>query len=472
MTSSISEYFTFLDQHIETENFSPSLPAHTSFLSRILNCSLARNVCAELIKQLEKQKRIDFSVALSEADPAFGIDYLFGPARGQMFGVLVCQTAKGELGYLKAFSCQYNGRWLAPGWVPPVFEHDNLIPYQRKIEARIKELGGELERHELGSPRHQGIKRQRKNLSRELMEHIHDQYELRNYAYEKRPLKSFFYPRGIPTGTADCCAPKLINFAVKNGLYPLGMAEFFWGKENKSGTRGHGVFYPPCEDKCSPILGFMLRGTEPRLDIVYLDDTIIVVDKPAGVLAIPGKGEDKWDCVENRVRVLTPHASGPLTAHRLDMATSGLMVLGLTPEAQRDLSIQFQQRAVEKKYIAVLDGDPEDNSGSIVLPFRVDLNNRPYQILDPVHGKMGKTFWRKLSSENRRCRVEFTPITGRTHQLRVHSAHKEGLGCPIVGDALYGDPNLSERLLLHASDLTIEHPKTRKRMEFHSPVPF
>jgi tRNA pseudouridine32 synthase/23S rRNA pseudouridine746 synthase len=436
-----------------------------------LDDSLARRYCLELMRRLEQDSRLDYEASPTEWSPDLHTDYLFGEARGQMFGVLVCRNQTGMLGVLKAFSCQYNGHWLVPGWVPPVFDHDALMPYQRQVEGEIKRLGEALQHCPAGSARHGSLKARRRDLSRGLMSHIHDHYTLGNFAGERRPLKAFFAGGGVPTGAADCCAPKLLDFAAKNSLQPLSLAEFYWGGENRSQTRQHGRFYPPCREKCQPILGFMLHGAE-HLEVVYADASIVVVNKPAGLLSIPGKGPDKQDCVVGRVRARFPEATGPLAAHRLDMATSGLMVLGLTPETHRALSIQFQNRSTSKTYIAVLEGEPVEEHGVVELPFRVDLDNRPYQILDPIHGKMGKTLWRKLAKEGERCRVEFTPITGRTHQLRVHSAHSAGLGRPIVGDPLYGNPDLAERLLLHASQLNFTHPVTDRPLAFHSPAPF
>ncbi len=208
------------------------------------------------------------------------------------------------------------------------------------------------------------------------------------------------------------------------------------------------------------------------LSVVHHEKSFVVIDKLPDFLSVPGRGPESQDCVTERVRDLFPHAEGFLAAHRLDMATSGLMVLGLTPHAHKHLSLQFEKRQVAKKYIALLEGQIADDSGHIELPFRVDWPNRPKQIHDPEHGKLGITDWRVLERYPDSTRVEFTPRTGRTHQLRVHSAHALGIGHAIIGDRLYGNPALADRLMLHSTTLAFHHPEHRERISFRSPVPF
>jgi tRNA pseudouridine32 synthase/23S rRNA pseudouridine746 synthase len=212
------------------------------------------------------------------------------------------------------------------------------------------------------------------------------------------------------------------------------------------------------------------------LEIIYADQRLAVVNKPGGLLAVPGRGPDKQDCVVRRFKERFSDTIAQPAVHRLDMATSGLMVLALTAEAHRHLSRQFSERQVEKKYIALLDGSVEGEGGEIILCFRLDPDNRPHQIYDPARGKTGVTRWRRLhvrNSESRpQTRVEFIPLTGRTHQLRLHAAHELGLGCPIVGDSLYGGGKMGDPMLLHAALLAFTHPATGERLEFSSPVPF
>jgi len=204
----------------------------------------------------------------------------------------------------------------------------------------------------------------------------------------------------------------------------------------------------------------------PLLDIIYSDEHIVVVNKPGGLLTIPGKGSEKTDCVTSRLKTLFPECIEQPSVHRLDQPTSGLLVLALNNDAHSNLSIQFQRREVEKEYIAVLEGIVDEDSGRIELPFRLDVDNRPYQIYDAVQGKLGITDWEKLEVSANTTRVRFKPHTGRTHQLRVHAAHEKGLGCPIVGDSLYGSAQQGDLLKLCAVKLAFKHPKTNEPLCF------
>ena len=209
-----------------------------------------------------------------------------------------------------------------------------------------------------------------------------------------------------------------------------------------------------------------------EMDVLYQDKDIVVVQKQSGFLSVPGRGPEKLDSVAHRIRTMVPGCIVQPAVHRLDMDTSGLMVLGLTTEAHRHLSIQFQDRLTEKKYQALLEGLLEEESGSITLPFRLDVENRPFQIYDEVHGKMGTTLWEKVAIEGPLTRIDFRPITGRTHQLRLHSAHEKGLGIPIVGDSFYGNGTGPGQLKLHATFLSFTHPASGETMRFESPPPF
>lgn len=215
----------------------------------------------------------------------------------------------------------------------------------------------------------------------------------------------------------------------------------------------------------------MTPPTAP-LKILHEDPSIVVVEKPGGLLSVPGRGPEKQDCVVTRARSLFCKMIEQPAVHRLDMFTSGIMVLAITVEAHKNLSNQFQCREVEKIYIGLLDGIVDGDSGVVSLPFRLDPDNRPYQIYDPVHGKVGITRWKKLGVENGKTRVEFAPLTGRTHQLRLHASHNKGLGIPIVGDALYGNGTEGERMCLHAAELTFRHPSTDAQIHFISAPPF
>jgi tRNA pseudouridine32 synthase/23S rRNA pseudouridine746 synthase len=216
------------------------------------------------------------------------------------------------------------------------------------------------------------------------------------------------------------------------------------------------------------------------LEIIFADQELVVINKPGGLLAVPGRGPDKQDSVVTRFKEQFPYAIEQPAVHRLDMATSGLMVLALTVEVHRQLSCQFSQRQVDKIYIALLDGAVTEESGEIELRFRLDPENRPYQVYDPVQGKVGITRWRRLAlseilpeSEGRpQTRMEFIPLTGRTHQLRLHAAHPLGLGCPIIGDSLYGSGNMGDPMYLHATRLAFTHPISKERLEFYSHASF
>ena len=216
----------------------------------------------ELMQSLQQHTRIDFEQTQTRQEK-LSTDFLYGEARGKMFGVLVCENTTGTQVILKAFSGQYNGLWEVHGWVPPLFSVHDFWQLLTPIEKEIKTLGRKLELLKKGSVEQQKTIRKRKELSQRLMKQIHDLYHLHNFNNQHCALTDLFPKgQGIPTGTGDCCAPKLLNFAAKNHLRPLALAEFYWGKTNKSNTRTQGVLYPACKDKCSPILGFLLCGIQ------------------------------------------------------------------------------------------------------------------------------------------------------------------------------------------------------------------
>ena len=280
-----------------------------------------------------------------------------------------------------------------------------------------------------------------------------------------------------PTGTGDCCAPKLLDFAFKNQLVVKSLAEVFYGKSNK--FRTNGKLYEPCDERCALILPETLG-----LEILYQDEDIVVVNKQSGLLSVPGRGPEKQDCIVNRLKKLFPHCIKQPSVHRLDMETSGILVLALNENSHRNLCRQFEEKKVQKRYIALLDGKlPEKfpKNGTMELYFRVDIENRPYQIWDEVYGKNAVTEWNWLGEEiysapdgtERLCtRILFIPHTGRTHQLRLAAADIHGFGVPIIGDTLYGHCEKGERLMLHAEFLSFIHPSTGKLMEFSCPAPF
>ncbi|MBN2509585.1 MAG: RluA family pseudouridine synthase [Spirochaetales bacterium] len=458
-------------------------PSHSPFSG--ISMTRAHQESLKLMACLDLTRAMDFDLPEDRRRPEFSTDYLFGPSRGKMLGVLVCRDAQGNETVLKAFSSQYNGRWHIPGWVPPVIDSEAFDALVRPVDVRIKELDSLMAL----KPGDIGLRLRRKTLSVNLAAGIQDLYRFRDFSGKEHSFRQLWQQikpgAGIPAGTGDCCAPKLLHAAAVKGLTPFSMAEFFYGKENQSGTRTHGVWYPPCDEKCVPLLATLAPCLlDSRLTVYYRDEHLAVAEKPAGMLAVPGRGPDKLDSAAVRITRLFPESIPQPAVHRLDMATSGLMVFGLTVEAHRALSLQFQRREVHKAYTAVLNGVPDAvrggiTNGTIELPFRLDVDNRPLQIYDAERGKIGISDWTLAAVEEHpagpRARVLFFPQTGRTHQLRLHASHPGGFGCPIAGDPLYGQgtPNApDQRLLLHAHRLEFTHPSTGCSMVFHSPPPF
>ena len=340
---------------------------------------------------------------------------------------------------------------------------DHLASLQTEVEV----FETEIER----------LKAERKTRSAALQQWLFKQFRMLNARGEERDLCNLFkdtVQKTPPAGAGECAAPKLLQYAYRNGWQPLAMAEFWWGDSPKNEIRRHGYYYPACKGKCGPILKHMLqglhveknpletdmhRGTE--LEIMYEDEWLSVVNKPAGMLSVPGKSD--IDSVYGRVRRMYPEATGPMIVHRLDMATSGLILIAKTIEVHQNLQAQFKNRTVCKRYVAWLDGIVEKKEGHIELPLRPDPEDRPRQVFDAVHGKPAVTDYTVLHYDSGRTFISFIPKTGRTHQLRVHSAHPLGLNAPIVGDELYG--RKADRLYLHAEYLGFIHPVSGVYME-------
>ncbi|NVJ24615.1 RluA family pseudouridine synthase [Myxococcus sp. AM011] len=356
---------------------------------------------------------------------------------------------------------------------------------RRRLEAthaeerqRIEPKLARLER------RLRAVERLRHMVSRALMRRIHDTYAITSAIGERRLLRTLYERGQPPSGAADCAAPKLLAYAYAHGLRPLALAEFWWGSAPPAGGRVSGAYYAACRDKCGPLLPFMLEGLQvapPRifspppsapgaLTVLFEDPWLVVINKPHGLLSVPGREESLTDSVLTRLKARHPQATGPLLVHRLDLDTSGLLVAALDSRTHASLQSQFVHREVRKRYVAWVDGHVREDQGRIDFPMRVDLNDRPRQIHDPVHGKSAVTEWRVLERREGRTRVAFFPLTGRTHQLRVHASHPLGLGAPIVGDRLYGRDG--ERLMLHAESLTFQHPRTGESITFDCPAPF
>ena len=327
-------------------------------------------------------------------------------------------------------------------------------------------------------------KESRKSKSSNLQNKLFDQYHFLNAKGEKRTVLDIF-EEAIkmlpPAGAGECAAPKLLQYAYVHDLKPICMAEFWWGASPGSEVRKHQYFYPSCRGKCEPILGHMLQGLEvepnPMLDnpasdvdiaVIYEDEDIIVVNKPAEFLSVPGINVQ--DSVHTRILARNPNITGPVIIHRLDMSTSGILVIAKNKEAHQFIQNQFIQHTVKKRYTALLDGVISIQEGIIDLPLRVDLEDRPRQVVCYEYGKPAQTEFKVVEVENDRTRIHYFPLTGRTHQLRVHSAHSKGLNTPIVGDDLYG--KRADRLHLHAGFIQFVHPTTKEQIMFEIADPF
>lgn len=497
-----------------------------------------------------------------------------GEAAGKMFGVLVVQNKRGELGYLSAFSGQIDGTMDIAPFVPAAYVEnfdksycggqfkeftklsnevttlqqtpeytealnelqklqktaEQLLENQRKkhkkqskeLKAQLKESSKTLDEQELKklkTQQHQQhlnqkflyrefelyltqkqkpyqeivnryeqememLTKQRRQQSLALQDWIFKQYDLLNARGERKNVLDIFNELNLgapPASTGDCAAPKLLQYAFAKALQPIALAEFWWGKSSKSQIRKHKQFYPACRSKCEPILGHMLQGLDVEnnpllinpavgktMEVIYEDDAIIIVNKPEEFLSVPGKTIK--DSVYSRLIELYPEATGPLLVHRLDMSTSGILVATKNLEHYHFIQEQFVNRTISKRYVALLNGILENDKGMIELPLRVDLDNRPTQLVCYDYGKAARTKYQVIERREQETLVHFYPITGRTHQLRVHAAHASGLNAPIVGDDLYG--TATNRLHLHAEYIKFVHPVTGKAVSFKVPAPF
>jgi len=412
---------------------------------------------------------------------------------GKMFGVLVVEApheGAPQLGFVAAYSGILEGRNDWPYFVPPVYDAQSPEGHFKQEEQRISAMNDE------------GLREERRKRSQELQRWLFEQYRFLNghgevkdlvrvwqdYHSSPRLRKKFPLP---PGGTGDCCAPKLLQYAYSHGLKPVCMAEFWWGPPPSAGklltgddesglVRHHGQFYPACRGKCKPVLTWMLQGldvdpnpemlqpqSQSDLEIVYEDDYLLIINKPAGMLSVPGRISSS-----SVATMLHQRFPDSMLVHRLDMCTSGLLVAAKNRSIHAALQKQFADHTVRKRYIALLDqhlaftGRQPASKGTISLPLSSDPLNRPRQVVDYKHGKTAVTIY-EMISENR---VALQPLTGRTHQLRMHCAHPDGLGCPIMGDELYGRP--ADRLYLHAESLEFTHPVTGLRLCFDQPADF
>ena len=543
-------------QPFQTDISGISLPEKFTFPFYYQPHPLSELAASALQNYLETQTDFEHNFGLDESQTGLVI--------GKMFGVLVCQNEKGELGYLWAFSGKLANENHHDYFVPTVFDMlvDNsffrkeealLNAYNRKIEnleisedylnelenfkktkiqaetelqnqkIRIKEqkilrderriqievtlneeellefniqLAEESKKESillkkmtkywkltLQTLEEKGLvfsnelmqlKEERKAKSAALQQKLFAEYSFFNQYKEKKSLGEIFN-NNPPAGAGECAAPKLLHYAFQHNLKPICMAEFWWGQSPNSEVRQHKQFYPSCKSKCEPILmGHMLQDLEMEenpfimnhaegkdIEIVYEDEVMLAINKPTEFLSVPGKTIS--DSVYARIAAKYPDATGPLIVHRLDMSTSGIMLIAKNEATAVQLQSQFINRTIKKRYVALLDGLLEKSHGYIDLPLRVDLDDRPRQLVCYEHGKPAQTKWKTLEVKNGKTKVHFHPITGRTHQLRVHASHNLGLHTPIVGDDLYGTK--ADRLHLHAEYIQFEHPVTKEVME-------
>lgn len=338
------------------------------------------------------------------------------------------------------------------------------------------------------------LKQLRKTLSDALQQWLFSQFRMQNHEGESKDLLEIFrdaalrdYPQATiatsriaalkmvpPAGSGECCEPKLLQYAYSLGYKPLQMAMFWWGESPKEEIRHHLHFYPACNGKCKPILQWMLPAStfEPaavdlslynKVETLYEDREIAVIHKPEGLLSVPGK-DAAQPSVYALMRSKYPEATGPLIVHRLDMSTSGVMMIAKTEFAYHRLQKAFLNHQIQKKYVAIISGKVIPEKGIISLPLMPDYLDRPRQIVDHELGKEAITEYEVLEPvDDSHLRIALYPKTGRTHQLRVHCAHQEGLNAPILGDPLYGNEKAA-RLHLHAEEITFEHPLTGKKM--------
>ena len=327
------------------------------------------------------------------------------------------------------------------------------------------------------------LKEERRLKSNALQREIFDHYTFLNANGESQVLSACFPDfdlRHPPSGSGDCCAPKLLQYAYKNELKPLAIGEFWWGNAPDKEIRQHAYFYPSCASRCRPILGHMLQGLEVEenplltygqdkpMPVVYEDEDLVVVNKPAGLLSVPGVEIE--DSALTRIKNRYPNATGAILLHRLDMSTSGLLMFTLNPKANKRMQRQFIKRQVQKTYIADISGLVAEEQGVIRLPLAPDYYDLPRQMVCHKTGKASETHWSVLQRFKSSTRLALKPITGRTHQLRVHCAHPEGLGLSIIGDELYGI--IGQRLHLHAHQLEFTHPTTKEIIRIEAPIDF
>ena len=431
---------------------------------------LAHHYCSNLIKDID-----DGKICLEQVAK----ESLERKGQGLMIGCLVAWD-KVQKKRIVLYSVSGNARRIKnisanlhnSVFVDSIVSITQIDKALKQNDLEIHQLTDKINSLEKSEEKNELIKARRK-LTDQSLENVFRLYDFTRFDGKKISLNQIIQKHNFkmpPTGTGDCCAPKLLNYAFSHQLQIVSMDEIYFGPDTKN--RKNGQSYPPCDERCGYILPEMLG-----LEILYRDKDLIVVNKESGLLSVPGRGLEKADCVEARIKLLFPDCITQSAVHRLDMETSGILILARNKEAHRNLEMQFANGQVRKKYEALLDGILHGKlEGHIELKFRLDENNRPHQIYDEIYGKTGITDWKKLSVEKWKnnlsgqektvTRIEFSPKTGRTHQLRLASSHEKGLNLPIVGDSLYGKPEGGERLMLHAKEIEFKHPVSGDLLHF------
>lgn len=449
--------------------------------------SEARLYCLELISKINKGELVLEQISqLSEERQNLGL----------MIGCLVCADKfDGQKKILYALSGRRFILKAADGnvpdftVVPSIVEESEINQALEKNDREIHLLTQQINDLACDKDSRLLLIEKRTQLTTESLQKVFNLYSFTRFDGKTVTLNQIIKEHNNllpPTGTGDCCAPKLLSYAFSHNLQPLSMDEIFFGNDTKNKINGKS--YPPCDERCGYILPWILG-----LEILYRDENIVIVNKQSGLLSVPGRTEDKKDCLESRLRLLFPECIVQPAVHRLDMETSGLLIMAFTKEAHKNLNMQFAQGSVQKKYEALLDGCIDkatglsapkngETEGRMELKFRLDVENRPHQIYDEEFGKLGITEWKKenvfkwknlITGEQKVVtQITFIPHTGRTHQLRLAASDFHGFGMPILGDTLYGSCKEGERLMLHAKEITFKHPVTDELMHFECPPKF
>lgn len=420
----------------------------------ILPYKEAEEILREDIKQIKETGFFDFK----SKTPVYSTKKAL-EEKGIMLGLLIARTKSGERVVLRAFSGALNSSYLVEGYTPPCF---SVKAFEEVVSEFDSKIHCYTDRIELGES---DLIPTRRQLSNECLEKIKELYTF--YTIKGKLKLNDIKELNYTTGMGDCATIKLLSFCFKKGFTPISLAEIFFGKESES--RKADQIYPPCDEKCKPLIKYLFN-----INLLYSDEDIAIINKDAGLLSTPGKGEDKYDSASVRIKALFPDSPELPSVHRLDMDTSGIMVFAKNESAKRNISMQFEERKTKKVYEALLRGSLMTQKGTIKLPIRLDINNRPYQIVDFENGKEAITDYERVKIEilngEKVSRVLFFPHTGRTHQIRVHAA--SGLMLPIVGDRLYGERKEGERLCLHAKSLSFIHPTTGERVTFEEEPDF